>query len=363
MVMMMNVTLGDRRRDAALATAAAVVATAALAWYHRRRRQRQQRAKEAADAASSAATDDEPAPAIASVNRSAVPPDAWRSFEEAAHRVRADRALARRLTSGDRLMFYGLYKHIVSGDAPARMSLSGGLGFNVAVGQAKHAAWARMRGIPVEAAITHYRAAVRHFADRAAAVADDNPSNSTAEEAETAAAAETIPEEDAAAAGDDDGTGGFGPAPVSRPAVENGGIAEDDGSGGASAEAQLLRAAGRSDAPTLRSLLQGKVDVNHQDESGQTALHLAADRGSADCVEALLAAGADANAADHDGISVLQAAVIAGHAPVCRLLLDRGGADPDQPDADGDTPRSCARDDDDDGAVRRLFASLAPAPS
>jgi ankyrin repeat protein len=40
----------------------------------------------------------------------------------------------------------------------------------------------------------------------------------------------------------------------------------------------------------------------------------------------------------------LQAAVIAGHFETCRLLLQKG-ADPDQQDRDGDTPRDCAKDD------------------
>ena len=61
-------------------------------------------------------------------------------------------------------------------------------------------------------------------------------------------------------------------------------------------------------------------------------------------MQLLLKSGGNANAADHDGISVLQAAVIAGHDATCQLLLAQK-ADPDQPDHDGDTPRSCCEDD------------------
>jgi ankyrin repeat protein len=63
------------------------------------------------------------------------------------------------------------------------------------------------------------------------------------------------------------------------------------------------------------------------------------------------------NAADRDGISILQAAVIAGHADTVIYLLQKG-ADPDQADGDGDTPRSCAVD----LPMRSLLESATTAP-
>lgn len=320
---------GDRRKEVALAAVAVtIVFTGALSWYRRRQKVDKKVVLE------------EPAPSIASINKSSVDPQIWRSFEEAAHRIRTDKALAKTLTPGDKLMFYGLFKHIVSGDAPSKLSMNG---FNVVVEQAKHAAWSKMRGIPVPMAITHYRAAVQHFAEQTPSVTT-NSSQSTAANREE----EKLTEEDMA-------DGGFlGPAVVSRPAVDNGGIAEEDD--GSLPEVQLLRAAGENDLTALTALLndtKGKLDVNHQDESGQTALHLAADKDSTDCLILLLKAGADVNAVDHDGISVLQAATIAGHVRICRLLLDHG-ANADQADDDGDTPRSCANDDGDE-AMKQLF--------
>ena len=89
------------------------------------------------------------------------------------------------------------------------------------------------------------------------------------------------------------------------------------------------------------------MNVDECDEDGQTALHLAADKGHVDCVNLLLQNGANPNAADTSGISALEAAVIGGNVDVVRILLDAGG-DPDQKDIDGETPRTCAEDDDDE---------------
>lgn len=65
--------------------------------------------------------------------------------------------------------------------------------------------------------------------------------------------------------------------------------------------------------------------------------------------------GADGNAADGDGITVLHAAVIAENLEACRVLLSHG-ANPDQKDVDGDTPRKCAQEDGSD-EMKDLFAS------
>ena len=89
------------------------------------------------------------------------------------------------------------------------------------------------------------------------------------------------------------------------------------------------------------------IDMNACDDNGQTALHLAADKGYHTIVQLLLQSGADVNAADISGISVLEAAVIGGKIDVVKLLLE-AGADPDQEDMDGESPRSCAEDDEEE---------------
>ena len=319
---------------AAAAVAALVVATTALYWYRRNRRD-YSRQEDRAVPATEAST--EPAPFINSINKSGVDPSIWRSFEEAAHRIRTDKKL--NLKNGDKLMLYGLFKHIVSGDAPAKMSLNGSRALNIVVEQAKHSAWAKMRGIPVAMAMTHYLAAVQHFVEASAAAST------------TGGEAEESSEEDL--------TGVMGPGVVSRPAIDNGGIIDGDDGEDNDVQLRLLRAAGKNDLTALIELLTNEptVNVNHQDESGQTALHLAADKGSVECCIALIEAGSNVNSADHDGISVLQAAVIAGNVRVCKILLDYG-ADTDQADVDGDTPRSCAMEDG-GAAMLRIFSQSA----
>jgi ankyrin repeat protein len=140
-------------------------------------------------------------------------------------------------------------------------------------------------------------------------------------------------------------------APVqSRPAVENGGYKDH----GNTPEAALLAAAGDCNVSKIKELLLSGVNVQHADETGQTAMHLAADKGSIESLTVLLENGGDIHAVDQDGISVLQTAVIADNAKVCRFLLQHG-ADADQQDGDGDTPRSCALEDG-SSELRELFA-------
>jgi acyl-CoA-binding protein len=252
--------------------------------------------------------------------KKSVPPELWKSFEDAVYRINNmddDQVV---MTPGDKLMLYGLYKQILGGDAPEQLPHK--MGFLSE--HYKLSSWQKMHGMPMDVAIQHYIDAVNHFTS--------NGSNDEEEE--------------------NDDVGGLGPAAVSVPAVEENGGYSDDGS----VEAHLLRAAGENDVTALHKLLElPDVNVDYADESGQTALHLAADKNAVKAMEMLIAAGCNVNAADGDGISVLQAAVIAGHVEICRILL-QAGANPDQADADGDTPRSCACDcDDGDEDMMSLF--------
>jgi acyl-CoA-binding protein len=290
-----------------------------------------------------------------------VSPSVWINFEQAACRIRNRTSLVHPLTNGDKLLLYGLYKHIVDGNAPNTMPPT--RNWNILAEQAKYEAWVRMRDIPMDAAIDHYMYAVSHFCSQSSSSSSSSSSHRSGGgggggDDATESMVDTVEH-----IHDANVRGMFAPATVSRPGIENGGIIEDDDPTGGGVnrngignkttmmEVQLLQAAGRNNIEQVRTILKGTpsqapVHVNYTDESGQTALHLAADKGSIDIVQALLSAGANVNAADHDGISVLQAAVIAGHVATCELLL-QSGANPDQPDHDGDTPRSCAGDDGD----------------
>lgn len=249
---------------------------------------------------------------IDSPNRDTIDKDTWKSFEQAAHRVRS----IRHLENGDKLILYGLFKQTVAGDAPDRLSHNL-TAFNIMAEQAKFAAWNDLRGMEPIVALKHYVAAVKEFSN-------DSPT------------------EDMSDTSDEYGVGaGF--ASVSRP-VDLQDTYVSDGT----LESRLLENA--NDLQTLRTILSNNnVNVRYTDDSGQTALHMAADAGNLECVELLVSSGCDINAADQDGISVLHAAVIAGHEKTVEFLLSNG-ADPDQADMDGDTPRSCA-----DVHLKRFF--------
>jgi acyl-CoA-binding protein len=331
-----RLVLHNTKREVVLLTVAVAVLTALVTAWWRRPTKLETRTQELSLSTK-----------ILSPRSQLVSATVWKEFEQAANRIRTEKRL--RLTSGDKLLLYGLYKHITAGDAPETMPPA--TSWNVVAEQAKYAAWCKMFGMPIATAIDNYVTAVTHF------VQEISPATSLD------ATVESDEEYDADTTDTD---GMFGPAVVSRPAVENGGICEDDDDDtSCSAEVKLLRAAGRNDVNALKALLVSNttsttvVNVNYADESGQTALHLAADKGCVECVAVLLAAGADMNASDHDGISVLQAAVIAGHVETCRVLL-QAGADAEQADHDGDTPRSCAADDDGDQAMKLLFSVSLP---
>jgi ankyrin repeat protein len=106
-------------------------------------------------------------------------------------------------------------------------------------------------------------------------------------------------------------------------------------------EIRLRNAALSGDKVALEQAIQDDANINHADESGQTALHFPADRGCIESVCLLLNAGPNVNATDQDGIGVLQTSIVAGiDVDVVRVLLE-GGADPDAEDhdGDGDSPR------------------------
>lgn len=96
----------------------------------------------------------------------------------------------------------------------------------------------------------------------------------------------------------------------------------------------------------VRILVKAEVDINFQDEQGETALHVAARLGHADCARLLLA-GSDTQVADTElaeatySWTPLFIACVDGHFPIVELLLD-ANADVDRVDSSGWTPKEHA---------------------
>jgi acyl-CoA-binding protein len=277
-------------------------------------------------------------------DESPVSPAVQATFEECAVRIRK---INTNMSDGDKLFLYALYKQGTVGNAPASFvqatASSSSSSWNVVAAQAKYSAWRKLLGMPRMAAIFQYIATVEIHLDEAALLLPDE------EEEED----DTEPVNHTTTNG-----GSLLAVSVSRPVeIDLASTTTNGDEGDDSVAAQFLRAAAADNVTEVAYFVERQtMDINHQDDVGQTALHLAADHGAVRVLKYLLAqAHIHVNAADEQGISVLQAAVIAGQVKACRLLL-QAGANPDQADEDGDTPRHCAADD---GAeeLRRLFHS------
>ena len=262
------------------------------------------------------------------------------------------------LPGNDQLMLYGLYKQAKFGNAintpaPSKLNI---------VASAKYVAWTKFHSMPRDFAMLKYVEVVHHLVASTAngtrlganvnrgglfgMQQDDN--------------ADIIYDDDSGEeidffSDDDDNDNEKGEPSLSfgaQPSTLNH-LAEDM----IDVKSNLLHAATLNNPERIKECISNGADVDERDENGQSALHLAADKGFEACVNVLLEAGADVNAADISGISVLEAAVIGGKLDVIKILV-KAGADPDQEDMDGETPRSCAEDDDD--VEIQLFLRNAP---
>ncbi|XP_053784972.1 60 kDa lysophospholipase isoform X2 [Desmodus rotundus] len=106
-------------------------------------------------------------------------------------------------------------------------------------------------------------------------------------------------------------------------------------------------AAHAGDLEALRALAELGSDLNLQDFSGQTPLHVAARRGHAGVATMLLQRGADVNALDEDGLSPLLLAVRGRHLGVIGLLRAAGAclSPPELEDAGTELCRLASRAD------------------
>jgi acyl-CoA-binding protein len=279
------------------------------------------------------------------------------------------------LTDKDKLWLYALFKQATVGDAPGSFAAMAGSSWNLVASQAKYFAWRKLHGMPREAAYYQYIAITQIYLEECEGTNDEFDESATTEHAENRTKTTETTNGSESSSMDDfldkDHEATNDPSyqsSVSGAAQKRGGMGSGSGSLGiavsqpldsfeptfvdandckASREYKYLRAAANDDVETIRDLIhkEPSLNLNFKDDMGQTALHMAADNGSLSVLRYLLTDyDMDVNAADDNGISVLQAAVIAGQIDVCRFLLEHG-ANPDQEDEDGDTPRHCAVDD------------------
>src|SRR4051812_2494094 len=104
-----------------------------------------------------------------------------------------------------------------------------------------------------------------------------------------------------------------------------------------SSRAPMADAAEHLDRPTVRALINQRVDVNAPQPDGMTALHWAAYQDDLDLSTLLVRAGADVNAASRYGVTPLSLACTNGNGPIVEILL-AAGADPNASLPGGETP-------------------------
>ncbi len=105
----------------------------------------------------------------------------------------------------------------------------------------------------------------------------------------------------------------------------------------------LLHEAARGGHPELISLLvENGLDVNAEDEYGNTPLLLATRPAHSQAVKTLIEAGADVNASNSGGVTPLHDAASGGQVEIVRMLL-AAGADPQIVSRDGQTALDWAR--------------------
>lgn len=106
---------------------------------------------------------------------------------------------------------------------------------------------------------------------------------------------------------------------------------------GADGATMLMTAIAQGKLDSTRALLDGGADPNRAGPDGNTPVHLAAFADHPDLLRAVLAHGGKPDARNRlTDATPLASAVLGGNPVQLQILLD-AGADPDQPDRNGDT--------------------------
>jgi ankyrin repeat protein len=118
---------------------------------------------------------------------------------------------------------------------------------------------------------------------------------------------------------------------------------------------RLIDAARRQDVAAVRTLLDGRVDVNGTAADGSTALHWAAKQDDMPLVQLLLGAGADANAKTRYNVTALYLSALNGNAAIMQRLIE-AGANPNGTAHEGQTMLMTASLSGNADAVRLLLS-------
>jgi ankyrin repeat protein len=97
-----------------------------------------------------------------------------------------------------------------------------------------------------------------------------------------------------------------------------------------------------SDVSMLKRLIPKGADIQSNDRSGQTKLHMVCASGNKDAAELLIRNGAEINARANDGATPLFYAAISGHVDIVKLLISKA-ADINIPTQTGKTPIAMAK--------------------
>ena len=120
---------------------------------------------------------------------------------------------------------------------------------------------------------------------------------------------------------------------------------------------ELWEAVKRSDAASVKALLNQEVDPNSKTQEGQTIFMLVAYKGHLGIVRALIQANAEVNETNNYGGTALMGGALAGHIPCVQLLL-QAGAHPKHKNNAGQTAHDLTQDIEDENIREKILLLL-----